>query len=369
MLLFKTYIISDFKMFSSSISVSKSQKSRNIGDIQYFKDIIKKVGVTLKSDETNTYDKESFLIIRDLKRELETHENYPHNIPEFMKGLNYISSTSKKETYFKNALSPSVLTTGKKQDCLIRIFLLVECLQDEITKLLLKEVVPHVIEKDETNWLRLLLSPLRFLSFIKEPKSLTASILELLESGTHQAQLELLTYIPEILPDSEYENSAREISKLLSVSPTLVPAVIDCLDCLGLSAQLKEEVQDRLLLIMDRASSLSDFPMIIQFLVADCRSANLINILTRTRMSINNVISKESVKTVDEDSNQVITFQRLRKLTVGPLGKVADGWIQVISGIKSAAEHRPIDLLILFMLHSVKLGREKIIETLIKKKD
>lgn len=356
-------------MFSSSKSTSVSQKSRNIGDIQYFKDIWNKIGISLKhSEESNIYDKESFLIIKDLKCELENHENFPHNIPEFMKGVKYLCSSSKKDTYFKSALLPSVTTTGRKQECLIRIFLLVECLQNEVTKLLLEEVVPHVIEEDESNWLSLFMKPLRFPSFIKDPKALASSILDLLESGTLSAQLEILSYIPEILPDTEYETSARAIAKLLTMSPGLVAAVLDCLDHLDLTVELKEEVQDHLLLIMDRAKSLAYFPMIIQFLVADCRSANLVNILTRIRWAINNVISKESVKNVDEESNQVITFQQLRILTADPVGKVADGWIQVISSVKTAGDHRPIDLLILFMLHSGNLGKEKLIEQLIKKK-
>lgn len=346
-----------------------SQKSKTPTSMQYFKDVLNKVGITLKhSGEPNVYEKESFLIIKELKNNLESHENFPHNIPEFMEGLKYLSSGSKKEKYFKNALMPSVTSAGKHQDCLIRVLLLVECLQNDVTKLLLQEVVPHVIEEDETNWLKLFISPLRYLSHIHDSKQLADSLLELLESGTHSAQLELLTFIPEILPDSEYEDSARAIAKQLEMSPSLVAAVIDCLDCLSLSTELKEEVQEQILPLMDRANSLADFPMIIRFLVADCRASNLINILTRTRWALNSVITKESRNVTDEESNQVITFQQLRKLTLGPMGKVADGWIQVISSLKSSADHRPIDFLILLMLHSVDDGRKRMIEGLIKKK-
>lgn len=351
-----------------------SQKPKGTGEMQYFKEVLNKVGISLQFTEQNPniYTKESLFLTRDIQRELETHENYPNNIPEFINGLKKLCAGAK---YFKNALSPSNLDDAesnngpRQQDCLFRVLLEIDCIQSHVITFLLEEAVSYVVKQESENmlWVRRILGTLRYLSYIQHPSELNEQLLALLEVATEPAQLEMLLYIPDIIPDSEYEDTARKLSEILDERPNITAAIIDCLSCLGLSAEMKAEIRDRVLNIMNTATSLDNFPMILNFLDSDCNAANLHGILLRTRLAIDAIMAM-SEESENRDTNQVLTFQQMRKLTCSFRGQVADGWLKVVSAIKSPEDHCPIDILILLMLHSVDRDRKRAVEVLIRKK-
>lgn len=345
----------------------------NSSEMHYFKEVISKAGVSLQySESPNIFEKEQSLIIRDIQKELEKHMNYPNNTQEFVAGLKYLI---KKPMWFKKALLPSKLqqilegdiVTSIQQENVFRLLLSVDCLQSDIISILLEEVISHAVaDEEDTIWLRLLLGPLRYLSYIKQPQELTKRLLEILEVATYPSQLEILNFIPDIIPDSEYDETAKELSKILNENVELTSAIIDCLNYLNLSPERKADMQDHILSILGNTSSLRTFPAIFCFLVTDCKPNNLSEILIKTRNALDSIMMSQSVSK-DSESAQLLTFEEIRAVTVNSK-HVSEGWIKLISSIRSANDHKSVDIIILLMLHSFGYNRKHAIEAIFKKK-
>lgn len=229
-------------------------KQKSQGDAKYFKEVLNKTGVTLNiTEEPNKYEHESSIIIRDIKVAIESHQNYPNNVPEFINGLKYLYFESKKEIYLNKALKPSLYEGNenddqKPQECLLRVFLNVDCIQSEIISLLLDEVASRVVEDiEDTGWLRSVLAPLRCLPCVTEPAKLNEQLLQILDVATKTAQQEMLENLAEIIRESEHEETTRELVRIMNEQSSLTAAIIHCLSNLRVSPQLKEELQDRIL--------------------------------------------------------------------------------------------------------------------------
>lgn len=79
-------------------------------------------------------------------------------------------------------------------------------------EILLKEITNIVSEATEdTSWLHMLLNPLRYLPYVKNSETLTKELLDILEIATYPAQLEILDSLPEIIPDCQYSETARQL--------------------------------------------------------------------------------------------------------------------------------------------------------------
>lgn len=90
-------------------------------------------------------------------------------------------------------------------------------LQSYLLEILLEEITNTAAEAaEDTSWLHLLLNPLCYLPYIKDPENLTTKLLDILEIATYPAQLEILNAIPEIIPDAQHCHTAKELCKYIS---------------------------------------------------------------------------------------------------------------------------------------------------------
>lgn len=93
-----------------------------------------------------------------------------------------------------------------------RIFIKVPQLQKYILDIIFDEISSNGIEASEdTSWLHLLLNPLCYLPYVKDPDFITTKLLDLLEIASYPAQLEILNFIPEIIPDEMHTKAAKEL--------------------------------------------------------------------------------------------------------------------------------------------------------------
>lgn len=87
-------------------------------------------------------------------------------------------------------------------------------LQKFIFDILFDEITNHASEaSQETSWLHLLLNPLCYLPYVKDPDFMTTKFLDVLEIATYPAQIEILNSIPEIIPDGQHSKTAKELCK------------------------------------------------------------------------------------------------------------------------------------------------------------
>lgn len=218
----------------------------------------------------------------------------------------------------------------------------------------------------DTSWLRLLLNSLRYLPHIKEAKNLTTKLLDILDIATMPVQLEILESIPEVLPDSQYSETARQLSKLLEDNEELSGAIIDCLNALNLDADIRLEVHEQILTKILNGTSLKNFPILLQFLLTECKSQNLVPTLLKIRDSLDTIMLSSN-QSKEKESCKILIFNRLQAFAISPK-TITEAWLNMISGIRVHSDHKPVDYLILFMLHATVKFKKKIIEAIFRKR-
>ncbi|XP_044262962.1 Fanconi anemia group D2 protein [Tribolium madens] len=350
-----------------------SQISKNL-ITEYFKQIVRDSGIKLVStDDPNGLTQEQALVVRDIEKFIQEDDD---NVEKFIRGFKVLI---RKEKYLKKALLPTVFrkkTSGDstddiaameiQQESLFRIFLKVSPLQPPIIDILLNEVTSTIDdEAHDPAHLRLVLSQLRYLPHIKTPESLTTKLLDIIEIAPYTAQLEILDSIPEIIPDSEYHSAVEELAKMLDNSDNLSGAIIDCLNALNLTSDMRTQIQDHILAKMLAGSSMKIFPVFLDFLLTDCHSRTLPGILMKIRNALNAIMSRDEGDK-ETESCKILIFNRLQKSA--SLKVVSETWLSLISNMKNSNDHKYIDLVLLFMLHASTKLKKRTIETTIRKK-
>lgn len=355
------------KSSSSQLRIFSSQ-----GKVSYLKETLRNAGFFLNADKPQyTASQEQALIIRDLSSILESHTEYPNNTQEFISGLKILCE---KETYFHKALSPTLasLQDGDEnsdmkvsQDSLMRILLNVICLQESVIELLLEHATNQA-DNDNTLLLRLILNPLCYLSYVNDPKVLTTKLLDILEIAQFPVQLEILHMVPEIINDNACEDAAKQLSKFLGDNTDLTGAIIYCLSCLNLSPEIHDEVQQTILPKLETQDSSTTYPILFEFLLTDCNPKVLPEVLLNARNSLDKIMSQDTTDK-DTDSKKALICNKIHALTTAK-NLLYEGWINVITNIDSGKDHKPMDLLIMIMLHAVLNAETNSIEGLIRKK-
>lgn len=353
---------------------------RNItsqSESEYFQAVLIRSGMKLTSDTGEEQDKENQLVILiqeqalviiDLEKFLNEKS---HNISKFLKGLTVFLNN---ECNFQQALLPTQLmkpgleTMTMKQECLIRILMHVKCLQSAIIDMVLEQLITQVSnEIEETGWIRKLLFSLRYLPFINKPKELSSKLLDALEIATFPSQLEILTYIPEIVPDDFYDEVAKPLCKLLEENEDLTGSIIDCLNAFNLNQETIYTIQEYITeQLLGSTRYYKIFPILFQFLVTGYKSDNLIPILFKARNTFDNILKTESEE-IEVITNKLVVCKELQIL-ISRRKNVFDGLMGMISTIADSSKHKPIDIIILFMLHSINNSNKTLIEATFKKR-
>lgn len=353
---------------SQNKTFQKSQDIKN--QIREFKSTLEQIGIMLCfEDEPHVLTKEQSLVVRDLEKHL---ENSNKTLQSFITGLKIMC---KKEKHLKKALALTNLKKAEcdgvtessirkiEQDSLFRIFLKVECLQAEVTDILLDEITISADSSEDTSWLHTLLNPFRYLPYIKEPEKLRTKLIDILDVATYSAQLEILNMIPEIIPDSQFSETTKQLCRLLEDKHELTGAIVDCLDALELDPTTRSEVQVQILDRMNSGTSLKDFPILLSFLMSDSKSQNSVPVLLKIRNALNSLMLTPE-KSKEKESAKILIFNKLQYFKLSS----NTGWLNMISSINSSSDHKPIDYLLMFMLYHETPSKKRIIEAIFKKR-
>ncbi|XP_050307221.1 Fanconi anemia group D2 protein isoform X2 [Anthonomus grandis grandis] len=176
--------------------------------------------------------------------------------------------------------------------------------------------------------------------------------------------LEILEAIPEILPDNQCELAAKQLTKLLDENEQLCGPIIDCLTALHVESDIKTEIHDRIMARIMAGVSLKVYLILIKFLISDYKSQAVPTMLLKIRNSLDNIVGNSSR---GKDSDKTLIFHYLQTSAVTQR-VVAEQWLTLISNIKVSADHKPIDLLIIFMLHHTSELRKKAVEMVFRKR-
>lgn len=365
---------------SSDLTSNWSQTSsteRN-RQTQYFKETLSESGVILISGTSpHILSQESPLVIRDLEKILLKHATYPRNIERFNGGLNRFCGD---EEDFRKILLPTELHKSSEsgdlfsnsenvmqQESVFRILLNVACLQKHALDLLFESLVKYAIEEnvDET-WVPLLLKTLRYFPYIKEPNVLCKKLMDALDVATYPSQLEILNLLPDIIPNMQHDEIAKQLGVFLDENSNLAGAVVNCLNLLQISTQTKADIQDRILAKLFCDSCFKIFPILYDFLVNNANVQDLQGIFVKIRSMLETFLSSSDDNTETETNKTVL----LTKLYTSAVSSkiVYNTWLALLTNIRSSHDHKFVDVLLMFLLHSTTETRRHNTEMLFKKK-
>lgn len=352
--------------------VSPNKRARKENKDNYLYICLRDSGLTLKDPpEKNCASRESIQIIRNIKKNLESHFDYPRNVGELFENLQI---RCQDMDIFKHYLFPNIVFRIKdnseeqpSNDSVIKILLSVLILQPKLCDYIFEKATDQATQSSLEQWIQIILKCFSSLDHIVDSEKMAMNLINLLEiTSEKMVRLKIITAIPDIIGDQQHNNIAMEISRILNEDHDLIPAILDCLIYLNLSNEEQDHLQKQSLNILKSLTKCNYFPNFVKFLLMPSRlnENGCLAAIDGLRKALG--WSTLTMSSEDIASSQVLTAAAIRSTMIASK-LVANTWLKVISQCKTSIEHKSIDFIILLILYSTSEDRQKQVESLVKK--
>uniref|UniRef100_A0A674BY18 FA complementation group D2 n=1 Tax=Salmo trutta TaxID=8032 RepID=A0A674BY18_SALTR len=376
--------------------VSKSKKSRTTGHQSkttaqedtsidsVFGQFLHEAGVVLRQGSTsNEIAVDQVVFQKRLQQRLKKSPRYPGIVQEFITGL---ESHIEDPERFRNCLLPCVprLADGDSssfQESLLRMLLGIEMLQVLVINTLFEKLPEFMFDgagQDGLNIPRVIVNQLKWLDRIIDSKELAGKLMQLVSVASVEIQRDIITSLPEILEDSQHSDIARELNSLLQENTQLTVPILDAFSSLNLSSTLLAEVRVSVMATLS-AVHLEDLPVVVKFILHSISSSDALEVVCDLRKKLElelcvlppvlqasqsrmkNKGTTESSNTSASSSSQdsvalvldgIKSAVRFQKTT-------SEAWLKAIENVDTAEDHKVIDLLVLFILHSTNANHSR----------
>ncbi|KAG2386760.1 hypothetical protein C9374_002504 [Naegleria lovaniensis] len=295
------------------------------------------------------------------------------------------------EYFFSLCLLPFESGEGNasfsSNESFFKMLLNISTIQSSIFDVLFKQLLsrcPNYEEDSFEQWDRnlpkLILSQMRWLDMISDPKSLTEHIGTILEVASTDFSKEMITAIPEIIDDSEHDHVVDKLDQVMQDKTEMTSCVIDALSNLNLQKDVMDKTTERVLRNLNSAST-DDLPVIIRYLLQSANEENISNVVDGIRkdLDVSSFTIQDDTQDDDEDSTTArknkgkgSSESRCESLIISAMATgirhrkiIEKSFIQTISACEE--EHTIVDLWILFAIYSMPNYR-KDAEQVLKKK-
>ncbi|KAG0082666.1 Fanconi anemia group D2 protein, partial [Podila epicladia] len=257
-------------------------------------------------------------------------------------------------------------------ESLIRILLSIDIIQPGLMEALLDRILGYLNEGDgDSPTPKIILQQLKWLNNVNQPAQLTAKLLEVISISPVSIQRDIIVALPEIVPDSEHKTIVDGLVELMESSSELLVAILDALSNLNLHADILINARDN---VMDKLESaeLDDLPIVIKFLLQTVEPDTVGEVIETLRQNLDfKSISRlqrssKSKKKMVSQTPEVLILDAL-KTGIRFQKFVTDAWYKALVAIPKPSDHRVIDVMVLFILHSI-VSLKKKVEVLIRKK-
>ncbi|TRY62096.1 hypothetical protein TCAL_01763 [Tigriopus californicus] len=277
-----------------------------------------------------------------------------------------------------------VMGVNPQEDSLVRVLLKIEEVQPTFLPWLLEQLALIALNEDENsaglslvqraqqiNVPRLILSQVSWLNKIVHPESLADKITEILDAVPTKAQFDVISALPEIIDEAFHGKIAMFLRDMMKQKTELSSTILEAFTNLSLDSDILGEIQSSILKTLG-SIRFEDLPVNVKFVlqsmepgeeshvIKDLRETLDIvppQILTQaTQRKLNNEIKDVSKMILDLIRNE---FYGRRKLI--------DAWFRAIEGVKTSAEHKTLDVMVLLIIHSFP-NRCKHVQSLFKNK-
>ncbi|KAL0978329.1 hypothetical protein UPYG_G00169090 [Umbra pygmaea] len=381
---------------ATATDVSKSKKTRTTGlqpkatgqedtsSDSVFGLCLRESGVTLKQgSEPNEIAVDQVVFQKRLQQQLKKSPRYPGILQEFITGL---ESHIENHESFRNCLLPCVprLVDGDSssfQESLLRMLLGVEILQSLIINTLFEKLPEFMFDcagADGLNIPRVIINQLKWLDRVIDSKELACKLMQLVSVAPVEIQGDIITSLPEILEDSQHSDIARELNSLLQENTLLTVPILDALSSLNLSSTLLAEVRVAVMATLS-AVQLEDLPVVVKFILHSISSSDALEVVCELRKKLELELcvlppvlqasqsrmknkgatgssntsapssSQDSVALVLDSIKSAVRFQKT----------ISEAWLKAIENVEAAEDHKVIDMLVLFILHSTNANHSR----------
>ncbi|KAF3856398.1 hypothetical protein F7725_017121 [Dissostichus mawsoni] len=220
-------------------------------------------------------------------------------------------------------------------------------------------------------------------------QELAVKLMELVSVAPVEVQRDIITSLPEILDDSQHNDIARELNSLLQENTQLTVPILDALSSLNLSTSLLTEVRGAVMATL-AAVQLEDLPVVVKFILHSVSASDAYEVVcslrkkleleqcvlppvlqaSQSRMkskgsaassstaaaagsgsssSSSSSSSQDSVALVLDGIKSAVRFQKM----------ISEAWLKAIESVDEAEDHKVIDVLVLFILHSTNANQSR----------
>uniref|UniRef100_A0A3B4Y196 FA complementation group D2 n=1 Tax=Seriola lalandi dorsalis TaxID=1841481 RepID=A0A3B4Y196_SERLL len=361
-----------------------------------FSVFLREAGVTLKKGGTsNEIAVDQVVFQKRIQQQLRKSPRYPGIVQEFITGL---ESHIEDHERFRNCLLPCVpqlpdgdaRSVSSFQESLLRMLLGIEMLQTPIINTLLEKLPEFMLDGTGDGGLsipRIIINQLKWLDRVVDSKELASKLMELVSVAPVDVQRDIITSLPEILEDSQHNDIARELNILLQTDTQLTVPVLDALSSLNLSSSLLTEVRGAVMATL-AAVQLEDLPVVVKFILHSVSASDAYEVVNNLRkkleleqcvlppvlqasqsrmkskggaVSASTPAAGSSVTLILDGIKSAVRFQK----------SISEAWVKAIESVDEAENHKVIDLLVLFILHSTnanqsRRGAEKVLKAKVR---
>ncbi|XP_068451005.1 Fanconi anemia group D2 protein isoform X2 [Clinocottus analis] len=377
---------------------SKAKKSRNTGrkskepdpevtNESVFGVFLREAGVTLKQAGTsNEIGVDQVVFQKRIQKQLQKSPRYPGIVQEFTAGL---ESHIEDPERFRNCLLPCVprLSDGDSshvssfQESLLRMLLGIEMLQTFIINILLEKFPEFMFDGTGDGGLSIphtIINQFKWLDRVVDSKELAAKLMELVSVAPVEVQRDIITSLPEILEDSQHNDIARELNSLLQENTQLTVPILDALSSLNLSSSLLTEVRGAVMLTL-AAVQLEDLPVVVKFILHSVSASDAYEVVcnlrkkleleqcvlppllqaSQSRMKSKGSAASSSTPSAGSSQDSVTLILDGIKSAVRFQKMISEAWLKAIESVDEEEDHKVVDLLVLFILHSTNANHSR----------
>ncbi|XP_054472432.1 Fanconi anemia group D2 protein [Anoplopoma fimbria] len=382
----------------AATTTTKAKKSRNTGrqpkepapevtNESVFGVFLREAGVTLKQGGTsNEIAVDHVVFQKRIQKQLQKSPRYPGIVQEFTAGL---ESHIEDPERFRNCLLPCVprLSDGDPsnvssfQESLLRMLLGIEMLQTFIINTLLEKLPEFMFDGTGDGGLSIphtIINQFKWLDRVVDSKELAAKLMELVSVAPVEVQRDIITSLPEILDDSQHNDIARELNSLLQENTQLTVPILDALSSLNLSSSLLTEVRGAVMVTF-AAVQLEDLPVVVKFILHSVSASDAYEVVCnlRKKLELEQCVlppvlqasqsrikskgsaasasapsagsSQDSVTLILDGIKSAVRFQKM----------ISEAWLKAIESVDQEEDHKVVDLLVLFILHSTNANQSR----------
>jgi len=321
------------------------------------------------------------LFLKKFNRDISTSLDFPDNLDTMFATLDsWLSSTSLLLKLLSPTSTSPTCTTARAslQAPLLRLLLLSPPLQPLLLPRLLERLAEVSLEEDRSldTVVSRILTAVRFLDTIVQPQGLAEKMTDILTASSRYHQVEIITSIPEIVPDQQHHLLFDCLKEMLEEREPLTSSILDCFSNLTLPEEKETDIRNMVLKLLPSAA-LPDLPAMVDFLCLSVTRTNAGELLSELRQHLD-----LGERLAHQKPSQRPGPRPRRRLDSGSLTVekvVMDKLAALLSRDRWAAEAwltalhqdstaKSMDLVVLLILHSGQGQHKKQAESLLRNK-